>query len=302
MSGANCEIEDTNKLEIQQTLTTIFRQVVIEKSWKAHKQALLDNFIQRPFMRDNLKKRERTQELSAKAEEMLSDPNSGPNAFIDSLLDIMLKILVIPPSQQKSADQLIEVFCKVYGVIVSMTQEKFSKPIDVEAQNVLENEEPTGVERFVHKLFQVHMETAFKLTQQKQKFGIQRAFQWLASIVEAFPAEIWHQVKKRIIKSIFTHAVYNAITEPPNTSSGAAVIMQSDKLRMNAMKIAGKFQQISILKKYSDYTMTIRSHLLKVMMEDPKDKFRVTAVKQVHLGKLGHESDAMFLKFFVRKT
>ena len=35
----------------------------------------------------------------------------------------------------------------------------------------------------VYKLFNIHMETAFKLTQQKQKFGIQRAFQWMQAIV-----------------------------------------------------------------------------------------------------------------------
>lgn len=60
-------------------------------------------------------------------------------------------------------------------------------------------------------LFHVHLETAFKLTQQKQKFGIQRAFQWLAAIVDAAPLPFWREVKKRIIKSIFTHAVFNSM-------------------------------------------------------------------------------------------
>ena len=57
------------------------------------------------------------------------------------------------------------------------------------------------------------MECAFKLTQQKQKNGIIRAFQWLQAIVEASPLEFWIEVKKRIIKSVFTHSVYNMVTE-----------------------------------------------------------------------------------------
>ena len=60
-----------------------------------------------------------------------------------------------------------------------------------------------------------------------------RAFQWLQAIVEASPLEFWKEVKKRIIKSVFTHSVYNAVTEN--------VQIKSDLFRIQAMKIAGKF-------------------------------------------------------------
>lgn len=60
-----------------------------------------------------------------------------------------------------------------------------------------------------------------------------RAFQWLGAIVEVSPIEFWKEVKKRIIKSVFTHSVYNAVTENPQ--------MKSDSFRLNAMRIAGKF-------------------------------------------------------------
>ena len=63
--------------------------------------------------------------MSKVAEGMLADPESGPSAFIDGLLDIMLKVLVIPPSQQKSADALIRVFCQVYTVLLEKTQKYF---------------------------------------------------------------------------------------------------------------------------------------------------------------------------------
>jgi len=55
----------------------------------------------------------------------------------------------------------------------------------------------------------------------------------------------WREVKKRIIKSIFTHAVFNSIMENPQ--------IKQESFRVNAMKIAGKFQAVSNMKNYEEY-------------------------------------------------
>jgi len=98
----------------------------------------------------------------------------------------------------------------------------------------------------------------------------------LAAIVESAPLPFWREVKKRIIKSIFTHAVFNSIIENP--------AIKIDTFRLNAMKIAAKFQSISKLKDYDEYLKMIRNHFIKIMMEEKKEKFRLEAVKLVYLG------------------
>ena len=51
------------------------------------------------------------------------------------------------------------------------------------------------------------------------------------------------------------------------------------------MKIAGKFQHISLMKDYDEYLKIIRNHFIKMMMDEQNEKLRLEAVKQVHLGK-----------------
>jgi hypothetical protein len=51
-----------------------------------------------------------------------------------------------------------------------------------------------------------------------------------------------------------------------------------ESFRINAMKIAGKFQSISKLKDYDEYLKMIRNHFIKIMMEEKKEKFRLEAV------------------------
>ena len=63
--------------------------------------------------------------------------------------------------------------------------------------------------------------------------------------MEAAPLHFWKEVKKRIIKSIFTHAVFNSIMDNPQ--------IKQESFRVNAMKIAGHFQAVSDMKKYDEY-------------------------------------------------
>ena len=56
------------------------------------------------------------------------------------------------------------------------------------------------------------------------------------------------------------------------------------------------------MKGYDEYLKMIRNHFIKIMMEEQKDKFRIEAVKQVHLGKAQNPDDFLGLKLFVMKT
>ena len=81
-------------------------------------------------------------------------------------------------------------------------------------------------------------------------------------------------------------------------------IIKHDMFRSNAFKIAARFQAISYHKDYHDYLKIIRNHLVRVMMEEPKDKFRVEAVRHVWLPKRAPKDadDLLCLRLFVMKT
>lgn len=100
----------------------------------------------------------------------------------------MLKVITIPPKQNESASQLVTVFCKLY--------EPLLKQATVAQQSSL-----------VHPLLNDHMEAAFKLTIKETPHFKNRAFTWLASVVEEGPQQFWQDKKRRTVKSIYTHCV-----------------------------------------------------------------------------------------------
>ena len=59
----------------------------------------------------------------------------------------------------------------------------------------------------VYKLFNEHIETAFKLTQRTEIHYRNRAYQWLETLIDVAPLDFWVDRKKRVVKSIYTHAV-----------------------------------------------------------------------------------------------
>ena len=59
----------------------------------------------------------------------------------------------------------------------------------------------------MYKLVNSHLETAFKLTVRNETHYKNRAYQWLECIVDVAPMEFWESRKKRIIKSLYTHAI-----------------------------------------------------------------------------------------------
>lgn len=56
-------------------------------------------------------------------------------------------------------------------------------------------------------LFKTHLETSFKLTQHKQKINQMRAYGWLDKVLEHAPQGMTSNMKKRVLKSVFTHAL-----------------------------------------------------------------------------------------------
>lgn len=68
----------------------------------------------------------------------------------------------------------------------------------------------------LHKLYKMHMETSFKLTHHEKKHIFPRGYTWLREVLIKAPLSFMKQQKKRIIKSIFTHAIY-AVVHPKSS-------------------------------------------------------------------------------------
>ena len=245
---------------IEDDVKESFRRAMENRNWRSHQDELLEAYNSTVDSRQGL---------------------------IGGLKQIILRVMVIPQHQSRNADQLMTVFNKVYAIFQRNCEKRqISHEDDDQRRNVAKQE--------VYEVFHEHMETAFKLTQHKEPLVIQRAFQWLLAIVEAAPIQFWREVQKRIIKSIFTHCVYNALIGNPK--------IKNEGFRINAIRIAGKFQEISKSKGYDEYLKIIRNHLIKVMMEDRKENFRIEAVKQIYLGTGQDEDDDLGLKLFCMKT
>jgi len=123
--------------------------------------------------------------------------------------DIMLKILVIPTAQNKSAIELISIFGKLYEQMLKSA----SAMLTVK----------------VYKLLNEHLEASFKLTTRQELHFRNRAYQWLEAITDVCPKSFWTERKRRTVKTIYTHAV------EVSKSSG------DEMHRECALKIALKF-------------------------------------------------------------
>jgi hypothetical protein len=167
----------------------------------------------------------------------------------------MIKIMLIPSSKQKSADELIIIFLRIYDVLNKHFTGQF------------------GEER-LRTLYQNHIETPFLLTQYKVKAIQLRAFLWLESVILATPIHILADCKRKIIKSIFTHALFLAINDQTS---------KNDSLKLNAIRISAKLYKAVKLKKKHEYEELILNHLLKLMMEDEKDSVRKECITQIDL-------------------
>ncbi|CDW85365.1 at hook motif family protein [Stylonychia lemnae] len=122
------------KEKIKDNLNELFKHAIIGRSWKNK-----DSEVEQLF-------------------------RMNPQEFADASQGIMLKILLITNDKQKSAEQLIIMFLKLYEIM-----NKFGK------------KDPHG---HIDNFYQLHLETSFKLTQHKQKQISQRAYQWLLSVLE----------------------------------------------------------------------------------------------------------------------
>lgn len=165
----------------------------------------------------------------------------------------MLKVLVIPSNQQKAADKIIDMFVLLYPVLL--------KHFNVDNE-------------VLQMLLSVHLESAFKLTQHRVKHIQCRAYAWLATIIENCPQSFLTDMKKRLMKSIFTHSLEVALADDLN---------KPDSLKLNGLKIAAKFQIPSRLKGREDYYEIITGHFIKAMMESDRDKIRREAVLLINL-------------------
>ena len=146
------------------------------------------------------------------------------------------------------------------------------------------------------------METAFKLTQRSEPHFRNRAYQWLDTIVETAPLDFWNDRKKRVIKSIYTHAVdvVRADILPNEDGSLAKPVLlppSKEPHKGLALRIALNFMTIVKHREFEEYEQAIRSNMLMLLAEDRRDLFRKIIVEKLDFGK-----DAESLAFLARKT
>lgn len=124
-----------------------------------------------------------------------------------------MKILIIPSQQAKYADKLSVMFIQIYQLLQKSLKKDFYTDIDA--------------------LLEAHLETAFKLTQHHIRAIQVRAWQWLWAMVEVSRDEMLAEMKKRMMKSVFTRAIEMLSLEHDS--------IKDEPLRMNALKITAKF-------------------------------------------------------------
>lgn len=86
-------------------------------------------------------------------------------------------------------------------------------------------------------------------------------------MIEACPLDYLVNQKKRIMKSIITYAL-EVLLNPDRTH-------KDDTIQSNAIKIAAKMRDASVVKEKSDYKDLIHNTFIKIMMEDKNDKNRL---------------------------
>lgn len=103
-----------------------------------------------------------------------------------------------------------------------------------------------------------------------------------------------------MIKSLYTHAVDIAKINPTQTEIDPQkqLAQLKEPFKEHALKIALKF--LKITKKRQDtkeYKEAIRSNLIQMLVEDPRENIRLLIVENMDFGK-----EQLFTQFLVRKT
>ena len=201
---------------------------------------------------------------------------------VKGLESIVMKIMVIPAGQQKSAHELISIFIRVYDTV--LRQARVQKNTD----------------EITYRLFNEHIETAFKLTQRSENHYRNRAYQWLDTLVELAPLDFWNDRKKRVIKSIYTHAI-DTVKSDLNLAQGEDQVKMNQQMKEPykelSLKIAIKFLEIVKHRGFDEYIQAIRSNMLMILAEDRRETFRKIVIERLDFG-----SDAESLAFIARKT
>ena len=206
---------------------------------------------------------------------------------IKGLESIVMKILVIPAGQQKSAAELINIFIRVYETVLKQAKVKGEE------------------ESVAYKLINEHIETAFKLTQRSELHYKNRAYQWLETLVDVAPLDFWQDRKKRVVKSIYTHAVDVVKSDlalaqehlKSNEELAKQQQLMKEPYKELALKISLRFLAIVKHRKFDEYEQAIRSNMLKILAEDRREAFRQLVIERLDFGQ-----QAECLAFIARKT
>lgn len=109
------------------------------------------------------------------------------------------------------------------------------------------------------------METAFKLTHHEKKHMQVRGYTWLREVLYKAPIKFLKDQRKRIIKSIFTHAIY-AVEHGKKADT--------EQFKITCIEIAARMYDVVTLKHKSEYEELILNHFIRIMMEDESVNIR----------------------------
>ena len=119
-------------------------------------------------------------------------------------------------------------------------------------------------------------------------------------MIEVAPLDFWIERKKRVIKSIYTHAVDAVradLTGNPQQSEIEQVKLLKEPHKELALKISLRFLTIVKHRGFEEYEQAIRSNMLVVLAEDRREQFRKLVIEKLDFGK---QSES--LAFIARKT
>lgn len=119
-------------------------------------------------------------------------------------------------------------------------------------------------------------------------------------MIDVAPLEFWIERKKRVIKSIYTHAVdavrADTSTSPQQVDAEQAKLLK-EPFKELALKISLRFLAIVKHRGFEEYELAIRSNMLVVLAEDRREQFRKLVIERLDFGK-----QAEALAFIARKT
>ena len=119
-------------------------------------------------------------------------------------------------------------------------------------------------------------------------------------MIEVAPLDFWIERKKRVIKSIYTHAVDAVradLTGHPQQSEIEQIKLLKEPHKELALKISLRFLTIVKHRGFDEYEQAIRSNMLVVLAEDRREQFRKLVIEKLDFGK---QSES--LAFIARKT